>query len=111
MIKKIIACFIYFSSFNVFACPDALPTNDANFCASFREVAICYCTISGLPVFLCQDITKLYNRMVAVFGSLENACAHQQYTSSQICLDNWNCYLHGGVDSRGNVCSSTGAAC
>ena len=109
--KKILVGFIYFFSISAFACPMAVPTNNVNFCASFKAVATCHCTSSGLPSGMCQDINALYNRMLIVFGSLQKACEYQHHTSTPICMDNWNCFLHGGVDSRGNVCSSTGMAC
>lgn len=113
MIKKIyavlICCFTCFTTFA--ACPDALPTNHVNFCASFKQAAICYCITSGMPAFMCQDVNQLYNRMIALFGSLQGACNYQKYISPQICMDNWNCYRQGGVDSRGNICSSTKASC
>lgn len=111
MIRKIIVVFIYFCSFSSFACPFAVPTNDPGFCSSFKSVATCYCTSSGLPSGMCQDMNALYNRMLAVFGSLQKACEYQRYTSPQDCMDNWNCYLHGGIDSRGRLCSSTKSAC
>ena len=111
MIRKIFAGVLYCFSMSSFACPIAVPTSDVNFCASFKSAATCYCTSSGLPSGMCQDINALYNRMVVVFGSLQKACDYQHHTSSQICMDNWNCYLHGGVDSRGNICSSTRLAC
>ena len=93
------------------ACTNALPTNDAGFCASFKSVAACYCTSSGLPAGMCQDPRSLYNRMLIIFGSLQKACAYQHYTTTQDCMDNWNCYLQGGIDSQGKFCSSTGRAC
>lgn len=93
------------------ACSNALPTNDANFCSSFKSVASCYCTASGLPSGMCQDMNALHARMVMVFGSLQKACEYQKHTSAKNCMDNWNCYLHGGKDSLGRLCSSTGAAC
>lgn len=94
-----------------FACSSALPTNDPNFCASFKPVATCYCTSSGLPSRMCQDMNALYGRMILVFGSLQRACEYQKHTSTQNCLDNWSCYMYGGTDSQGNLCSSSGAAC
>ena len=36
--------------------------------------------------------------MIAFFGSLQKACEYQQSTSTQDCLDNWTCYLNGGID-------------
>ena len=120
MINRIFVIFICFFSVSAFAysdalpaiaCPNALPTNDVNFCSSFKSVATCYCTSSGLPSGMCQDVNALYNRMISVFGSLQKACEYQHYTSTQDCMDNWNCYRLGGVDSRGRLCSSNKKAC
>lgn len=111
MIKQIFAFFIYFCSFSAFSCINALPTDNVNFCPSFKTAAVCYCTSSGLPGGMCQDMNTLYNRMLSVFGSLQKACEYQKYTSTQDCMDNWNCYRLGGVDSRGRRCSSTGMKC
>ena len=103
---------IYLLSWSAFAtCIDAVPTDYTNFCASFKSVAICHCTSSGLPSGICQDMNFLYRRMVGLYGSLEKACSHQRHTSYQNCLDNWNCYLLGGVDSKKRICSSNRRAC
>lgn len=93
------------------ACTNALPTDNVNFCASFRVAASCYCTESKLPAGVCQDMELLYKRMIAVFSTLEKACQFQRYTSPQDCIDNWNCFRLGGVDSQNRSCSSTKAAC
>jgi hypothetical protein len=92
-------------------CPQALPTDDLNFCSSFKEAATCHCTSMGLPAGLCQDMQNLNARMISMFGSLERACAFQKDTSKQTCIDDWNCYLNGGEDSNGSLCSSSGASC
>ncbi len=94
-----------------FSCVNALPTDNVQFCPSFKSAATCYCTSSGLPSVVCQDMKSLYNRMVVVLGSLEKVCAYQHNTSTQECIDEWNCYLKGGVDSQGRLCSSTRKAC
>lgn len=113
MIKKMATAFLFLVSSSVFSfdCSKALPTDHPNFCPSFKTVAICYCTSSGLPAGMCQDMNALYNRMISVFGSLQRACEFQKYTTPQDCMDNWNCYRFGGVDSRGRLCSSTQQAC
>ncbi len=115
MIRGFFAGLMCLLSFSVFSygnpCGNAVPTNDLNFCASFKVVATCYCTSSGLPAGMCQDMNMLYARMVSVYGSLDKACAAQPYTTKQDCLDNWNCYRLGGVDSRGRICSSTRKSC
>jgi hypothetical protein len=112
MIRRIFAVLLCFFSLSAFAaCTNAVPTDNPAFCASFKTTAICYCTASGLPPMMCQDMNMLYARLVSVFGSLQKACEYQRYTSPQDCMDNWNCYRLGGVDSRGRICSSTRLAC
>lgn len=95
----------------VFACPSALPTNDYGFCSSFKASATCYCTASGVPARMCEDVGAIYNRMLGFFGSVQKACEYQHYTKVQDCIDNWTCYLIGGVDSAGRSCSGTQYAC
>ena len=111
MLKKTLIFTMAAFSISTFACSTALPTDDVNFCSSFKSVATCYCTSSGLPSGMCQDMNQLYNRMVIVFGSLKKACDYQHYTNAQDCMNNWNCYLNGGIDSAGKSCSSTQMAC
>lgn len=112
MIKKIIAAgFIYSLSVVSFACPHALATDNPAFCSSFKTAAVCHCTASGLPFGICQDMHVLYNRMIIIFKTLEKACEYQHHTSTQECVDNWRCYLVGGVDSQGRPCSSNQHPC
>lgn len=93
------------------SCPEALPTNNAGFCPSFQAAAQCHCTSSGVPKGLCQDVRAVYKRMLALFGSVQRACEYQKNTSTQTCVDDWGCYINGGIDSQGRQCSGTGAAC
>lgn len=111
MIKRIFVVCLYFFSLSAFSCSSALPTDHVNFCSSFKTAATCYCTSSGLPAGMCQDMNALYNRLISVFGSLQKACEYQRYTTTQDCMDNWNCYRFGGVDSHGRLCSSNRQAC
>lgn len=111
MLKKLAVVALCVYNLSVFACPRALPTNDPNFCASFKIAGTCYCTDTGLPSGMCQDMGLLYRRMLSVFGSLQKACEYQTHTSTQDCMDNWNCYLQGGIDSTGKWCSGTKQAC
>ena len=111
MFKNFFVVFAIFFSISSFACPRAVATDDVNFCSSFKSAATCYCTSSGLPAGMCQDMNQLYLRMLSVFGTLQRACEYQTSTSPQDCVNNWNCYLHGGVDSTGKSCSSTQRAC
>ena len=111
MLQKVFLTILCLFSLSSFACPKAQATNDINFCSSFKAAATCYCTSSGLPSGMCQDMNLLYYRMLSVFGTLQKACAYQSYTTVQDCIDNWNCYLRGGIDSTGKSCSATQRAC
>ncbi|WP_084273736.1 hypothetical protein [Legionella fairfieldensis] len=110
IIIAVFTCFFYVSGYAV--CPNALPTNDVNFCASFKDTAGCHCR-ELLPKggALCNNPHLIYETMLIRYKSLQNACATQTYTSAQDCMDNWSCYLNGGVDSHGRICSSTRLAC
>ena len=92
-------------------CPQALPTSDPSFCPSFKSIGECHCTASGLPAGMCKDMNSIFNRMISVFGSIKRACEYQKDTSTQMCIDDWNCYRSGGKDSQNNLCSGTGKAC
>jgi len=108
------AFFLYHSTFAAdlpLTCPQALPTNDPNFCASFKSVAICHCMDSGLPASQCKSMDKIYRLMIDRFGSIQKACAWQHHTTTQICIDDWECFRSGGLDSQGRQCSDTGKAC
>jgi hypothetical protein len=116
MIKSIIFILLSLFSFSCFAatpatCSQALPTNNPGFCASFKSVAECHCTASGLPRGMCTNMSLLYDRMISIFGSIQKACEYQHDTDTQTCVDDWNCYRSGGNDSHGRQCSSTGKAC
>ena len=112
MLKSVCVLLLFCASSLTFAdCPRARPIDDVNFCASFKTAAVCYCTASGLPSGVCQDMNSLYLRMIAVYGSLKNACSHQPYTTPEDCINNWNCYLYGGIDSTGKLCSGTKNPC
>lgn len=111
MVKKYLAILICGFSISGFSCPRALPTDSPNFCASFKVAAICYCTSSGLPAGMCQDMNQLYGRLITVFGSLQKACEYQHFTTTEDCINNWTCYRQGGIDSTGKLCSSNEHAC
>ncbi|CDZ77170.1 hypothetical protein BN59_01452 [Legionella massiliensis] len=115
MLKKLglIAIFSLFISlsFAATSCLKAKPTNDPLFCASFKSVAKCHCVEFGLPSGMCEDMNQLYWRIVAMYGSLEQACKRQHETSAQDCMDNWHCFRDGGMDSQGRICSSNYSSC
>lgn len=115
MTRMIIALFVCFFSIVGFSmptsCPPASSTGTPNFCSSFKMAAECYCTSSGLPRGMCGNMEQLYNRMISMFGSLQRACEFQHNTTAQICVDDWNCYRFGGVNSQSEACSTTGKSC
>jgi hypothetical protein len=92
-------------------CPKSRPTTDNEFCPSFEKAASCHCSSSGLPKTMCQDMEKVYQRMLMVFSTQQLACEYQQNTPTQRCIDNWNCYRKGGKDSAGHPCGATGKSC
>lgn len=102
-----------FFSTAVFAgsCPLASDTNTATFCSTFKTSAGCFCSQNGYPNGICSNMTLLYNAMLARFGTVLSACQHQTNTPVQTCVDDWNCYMKGGKDSQGRLCSNTGKAC
>jgi len=108
--KYFLFVFLFFISSLGFACPQATATNAPNFCATFRVAAKCHCT-TGLPAMMCVKIQTLYQRLLVVFGTLEKACEYQHDTTKEDCMDSWNCYLYGGNNVGGNLCSGTGRAC
>lgn len=112
--KKIITLVLALVSFTSFSmtssCPAALPTTAPDFCSSFVTAATCYCA-NNLPKKMCSNINQVYDRMIALFGTIERACKFQTETSTQTCIDDWHCYLKGGQDSQGGLCSGVGKAC
>ena len=110
MIRKFVVIFVAFFSVASFACPDALPTDNLGFCASFKTAASCYCSES-LPGCGRLSMSQIYSLLITRYRSVEAACNSQQHTDAQTCIDDWNCYRLGGIDSQGRACSSTQLAC
>lgn len=92
-------------------CPKSSSLNQNTFCSQFKAAATCHCTSSGMPEKLCLKPETVYKRMLMVFGTQQKACEYQQDTSTQSCMDSWNCYRLGGKDSEGRLCSGTGHSC
>jgi hypothetical protein len=123
--RKAITLFLCMLSFNCFAaplipshqhssfstCPQAVGTTDPSFCGSFKDVAYCHCMEGIGSPEACSDMNQVHQFMLDYYGTLENACKNQTDTDYQTCVDDWNCYLNGGVNSQGQSCSSTGSAC
>lgn len=99
------------AAFAAGACPGAAATNDPSFCPTFETSARCHCVEHGLPSSACQDVHKVYTRMLALYQTVQRACASQHDTDLQTCIDDWTCYITGGVDSQGRSCSGTGNRC
>ncbi|OGV35608.1 MAG: hypothetical protein A3E88_06585 [Legionellales bacterium RIFCSPHIGHO2_12_FULL_35_11] len=112
-IKLLVASTLFFLSDIGFSssCPVASPVVSIDFCKSFKVAAQCHCASSGLPRAMCNNEHLLYKRMIDTFGSLKRACEYQHDTSVQECIDDWECYLSGGLTSKSEACSGTGAAC
>ncbi|MDF1757746.1 MAG: hypothetical protein P1U74_05570 [Legionellaceae bacterium] len=112
-IKTLVLGSLFCLSLGVFAgsCPVASPVSSSAFCSSFKVAAQCHCTSSGLPKGMCNNQKLLYKRMIDTFGSLKRACEFQHDTSVQECIDDWNCFLSGGLTSNSQSCSGNGAAC
>lgn len=104
---------LYLFSMGVIAasCPVASAVSSPEFCNSFKIAAECHCISSGLPRGMCTNQTLLYKRMIDTFGSLKRACEFQRDASVQECIDDWNCYLSGGVTSDLQSCSGNGNPC
>lgn len=115
MIKILIIFFVGFICLVCFAahphCGRALPTDNADFCDSFKMVAECHCNSAGYPNGLCTNMSNLYHLMILAYWSQKSACKHQTDTSVRECMDAWNCYRLGGKDSRGRLCGLSGKAC
>ena len=123
MTKKLTYLLMYLLCYSIYAtsstsilssainCTHALASNDPGFCISFRIAAQCHCTSAGLPIGMCTNMKLLFQRMVSTFGTVRRACEFQKYTSTQNCIDNWNCYNNGGNNSAHQLCNSTGNVC
>lgn len=116
MTKKIVFLIVFLLSLPSFAativsCPPAADVSTAGFCSSFKLTAQCHCTSSGLPKGMCMNMKSLYDRMTSIFGSVRRACEYQRDTSTQNCIDSWNCYRSGGVTSQNALCGGNGSAC
>lgn len=115
MMRKLLIVWLSVCSFACFSemtatCPMATPNIQPGFCTSFKAAAQCRC-MSALPQGMCLNMKSLYDRMLALYGSVRRACESQHDTSVQNCLDAWNCYRVGGMTSTHELCSGTGSPC
>lgn len=85
---------------------------DPQFCANFKNAVQGCAPIPGL------SMQKIYKMMVAVYGSLQNACdknAAKYGGDPKICVGQWNCYWNGGIDPNDtppdNQCDGDGKPC
>lgn len=90
-------------------CPDALPTDHPSFCASFPAAATCYCRAQAPSPGMCANMQVITKQIMGM--GINAACFIQHFVTFQACVDNWVCYIHGGFDTSGRVCSSTGRNC
>jgi len=82
--------------------------SDPQFCVNFKTA------VQGCSPIKNLSMQKIYKMMVAVYGSLQNACAKNAAKyggTAQTCIDQWNCYWNGGQDSVGNTCDGNGVRC
>ncbi len=110
MMKTLFFIAVAFFSFSSFACSNASPTDDVSFCATFKTAAACYCSES-LPGCSRLSMDRIYSLLITRYRTLEAACNSQHHTDAQTCIDDWNCYRLGGIDSQGRACSSTQLPC
>ena len=116
MMKKFFSGYLFFFVVTCFAnasipaqnCPNDLPTNHPSFCYSFPDAATCYCRAQA-PGGMCANMQIITNQMLGI--GIERACYIQHFVSFKDCVDNWHCYIYGGVDSSGRLCSSNGSKC
>ena len=92
------------------SCPVASAIDGPGFCSSFKVAGQFHCA-AHLPKGMCTNMKSLYDRMTALYGSLARACESQHDTTTQKCIDAWNCYRLGGTTSQNELCSGTGSAC
>lgn len=111
--KKWMFCLMATWSLVTFAgvCPQTQQYDTPQFCQEFENIARCHCANSGLPARMCQKVDLIYSRMISTFGTIEKACRFQKDTSTQNCIDAWQCYLKGGQLADGRLCNGTGNAC
>jgi hypothetical protein len=93
------------------SCPTATSLSSASFCDEFKAAAECNCQLKGIPKGRCTNMSLVYKLMIDTLGTLQRACEFQHETSTQECMDGWNCYRYGGYTSDGQLCNGTGHAC
>lgn len=97
--------------------PNPVVTSDTknDFCTTFSEsVASCWPPVGSHKNFTPAQMKFNYNLMVRFYGSLKAACnksAPSNGSTPQQCIDQWNCYINGGIDSQGGQCSGTKKSC
>jgi hypothetical protein len=106
-----IGALLCLTSIVAFSCSNAKATNEVGFCDSFKEEVFCHCVAKGWPKQMCENMDFLYKSMINFYDTLDNACHAQNDTTHANCMDNWNCYRKGGLNTHNEKCSSTGLAC
>jgi hypothetical protein len=131
MIRKVLLFTLFFFNISTFASTDVvsqyLPSHQktacdphaaissaSNFCATFPPAATCNCENHGMTPAFCSDMTNIYTAMMQTYHhNLADACNNpkaQTVSSTQECIDDWNCYWSGGISTTGK-CNATGLAC
>lgn len=96
---------------SVTACPDSPSHLASNFCPGFYTAVMCNCD-EHFPAGYCEGslhVQGIYNKMIAMYGSLATACQKNDPAAPQECIDQWNCYLNGGKDAAGRNCQGQAA--
>lgn len=95
--------------------PTVSTDTGSDFCTLFPEtVASCW-PLGHQSTFTPEQMKINYTLMLAPYGgSLFMACkqnASKNGSTTQQCIDQWTCYIKGGKDSQGGLCSGTGVSC
>jgi hypothetical protein len=93
-------------------------------CAVASDIIPAFCAPSGAGSFSAavrscapsgMTMHNIYTGMLAVYGSLQNACAKtaKKYGGTvQACIGQWTCYWNGGESQdMSGLCDGNGQAC
>lgn len=94
-------------------CPITPAVTSNKFCSGFKKVVTCECDkMAPFNIhYFCRSMSVIKNNMDRYYGGVAKSCKQQKKAPYQDCMDHWNCYLHGGRDSKGHLCNSSGKSC
>lgn len=93
------------------------PVTSPAFCKTFKHSTISGCHLHlRLAPFLwpifCHSMPKIYHEMMHHYHrNIVKACRKQDHGYVQGCINGWHCYMYGGRDRKGQLCSGTGQSC